>query len=64
MSNSIYGLQKMSSDHAEVRKLVGVLATKMSDLKEPLTEQSVAVSLYGMQVGREYNASTHTDNIS
>ena len=54
----------MSSDHAEVRKLVGVLATKMSDLKEPLTEQSVAVSLYGMQVGREYNASTHTDNIS
>ena len=50
MSNSIYGLQKMSSEHAEVRKFVSVLASKLSELKERLTEQSVAVSLYGMQV--------------
>jgi hypothetical protein len=45
VGNALYGLQKLSSDHAEVRDVFSALAMKMRSYKEDLTAQEVGNAL-------------------
>ena len=49
VGNALYGMQSMSSDHAEVRSMVSALLGKVHSCKESLNAQNVGNALYGMQ---------------
>jgi hypothetical protein len=49
VGNALYGLQKMSSDHSEVREVLSALAVKIRNCKENLDPQGVGNALYGLQ---------------
>jgi hypothetical protein len=49
VGNSLYGLQKMSSDHDEVRDVLSALAMKVDSCKEDLNAQALGNALYGLQ---------------
>ena len=49
VGNALYGMQGMSSDHAEVRSMVSALLGKVHSCKESLGAQEVGNALYGMQ---------------
>ena len=49
VGNALYGLQNKSSEHIEVRTLLGVLAGKVADCRERLKAQEVGNALYGLQ---------------
>ena len=49
VGNALYGMQCMSSDHAEVRSMISALSEKVKSCKESLSAQHVGNALYGMQ---------------
>jgi len=49
VANALYGLQGMSSDHAQVLNLVEALADKVRKCDERLSAQEVGNALYGLQ---------------
>ena len=48
VGNALYGLQKMSSDSAEVRSLLLALVPKVESCSEALKAQNVGNALYGI----------------
>jgi hypothetical protein len=49
VSNALFGLQGMSSEHEEVRGMLSALVPKVCSCQEHLTEQSIGNALYGLQ---------------
>ena len=46
---ALYGLRNMSSDHEEVRSMLGVLARKVAGCRDVLGPQAVAMALHGLR---------------
>jgi hypothetical protein len=49
VSNALFGLQGMSSEYQEVRKMLSALLPQVQSCQEPLKAQAVGNALYGLQ---------------